>query len=42
MQCVSTIAITRKETNSWKWAIVQVVFMTVLAYVSAMLAYQIL
>jgi len=42
MQCISTIAITRKETNSWKWTIVQVVFMTVLAYVSAMLAYQIL
>ena len=42
MQCISTIAITRKETNSWKWTIVQVVFMTVLAYVSAMLAYQLL
>lgn len=42
MQCISTIAITRKETNSWKWTIIQVVFMTVLAYVSAMLAYQIL
>ena len=42
MQCISTIAITRKETNSWKWTIVQVVFMTVLAYISAMLAYQIL
>lgn len=42
MQCISTIAITRKETNSWKWTILQVVFMTVLAYISAMLAYQIL
>lgn len=42
MQCISTIAITRKETNSWKWTFVQVVFMTVLAYFSAMLAYQIL
>jgi len=42
MQCISTIAITRKETNSWKWTFVQVVFMTALAYFSAMLAYQIL
>lgn len=42
MQCISTIAVTRKETNSWKWTFIQVVFMTVLAYVSAMLAYQIL
>lgn len=42
MQCISTIAITRKETNSWKWTFVQVVFMTVLAYFSALIAYQIL
>lgn len=42
MQCISTIAITKKETNSWKWTIIQVVFMTVLAYVTAMIAYQIL
>lgn len=42
MQCISTIAITRRETNSWKWTFIQVVFMTVLAYVSALLAYQIL
>lgn len=42
MQCISTIAVTKKETNSWKWTMIQVVFMTVLAYGSALLAYQIL
>ncbi len=42
MQCLSTIAIVRKETNSWKWTAVQWCFMTGLAYLSAMLAYHLL
>jgi ferrous iron transport protein B len=42
MQCISTIAIMRRETNSWKWTIIQVVFMTGLAYFSAMAAYYLL
>ncbi|MES2544520.1 MAG: ferrous iron transport protein B [Bacteroidota bacterium] len=42
MQCASTLAITKKETNSWKWPLAQLVFMSVFAYVVAFIAYQIL
>ncbi|MDO5607285.1 MAG: ferrous iron transport protein B [Capnocytophaga sp.] len=39
MQCLSTLAIVRRETNSWKWTAIQWTFMGALAYLSAMLAY---
>ncbi len=39
MQCMSTLAIVRKETNSWKWPAAQFIYMTALAYFSAWLAY---
>lgn len=42
MQCASTIAITKKETNSWKWAFAQLIVMSTFAYVVALVAYQIL
>lgn len=42
MQCVSTIAIVKKETGSWKWPIIQTIFMTVLAYVASFITYQLL
>ena len=42
MQCASTLAITKKETNSWKWPAVQLVFMSGFAYVVAFIAFQIL
>ncbi len=42
MQCMSTIAIVRKETNSWKWTVIQLVFMTGFAYLAALVAYQLL
>lgn len=42
MQCISTIAVMRRETNSWKWTATQIAFMTGLAYFSALLAYNIL
>lgn len=42
MQCASTLAITKKETNSWKWPLAQLIFMSSLAYVVALLAYQVL
>ncbi|MFT5595794.1 MAG: ferrous iron transport protein B, partial [Flammeovirgaceae bacterium] len=42
MQCMSTIAIVKRETKSWKWPIIQTVYMTVLAYVSALFVYQFL
>ncbi|MEZ4880110.1 MAG: ferrous iron transport protein B [Chitinophagales bacterium] len=41
MQCMSTLAIVRKETQSWKWPIIQFTYMTVLAYGAAFLAYQV-
>jgi len=40
MQCMSTLAVTKKETNSWKWPIIQFVFMSVMAYVVAFVVYQ--
>jgi len=42
MQCMSTIAIVKKETNSWKWPMIQLFGMTLLAYIVAFLTYQIL
>ncbi len=41
MQCMSTIAVTRRETNSWLWTLFMVGYMTVLAYAGAFLTYQI-
>jgi ferrous iron transport protein B len=38
MQCMSTLAVVKRETKSWKWPIVQFVYMTVLAYVISWLA----
>lgn len=42
MQCMSTLAIVKKETNSWKWPMWQLVVMTVIAYVVSLAAYQFL
>jgi len=42
MQCISTLAIVKKETNSWKWPIIQLVFMSGFAYLTALIAYQVL
>ncbi|MTG96695.1 MULTISPECIES: ferrous iron transport protein B [Myroides] len=42
MQCASTVAITRRETKSWKWTIFQLVFLTAFAYFAAMLTFQLL
>lgn len=42
MQCLSTVAVTKKETNSWKWTFVQMAFMTTVAYIAAFIAYQLL
>ncbi len=42
MQCMSTIAIVKRETNGWKWPIIQTVFMSGFAYLSALIAYQVL
>lgn len=42
LQCISTLAVMRKETGGWKWPLIQFAFMGVLAYCSALLAYQLL
>jgi ferrous iron transport protein B len=42
MQCMSTIAIVKRETGGWKWPLIQLTYMTGLAYVSAFVAYQFL
>jgi len=39
MQCVSTLAIVKRETNSWKWPVLQLVFMSSFAYIVSFLAY---
>ena len=40
-QCVSTLMVIRRETNSWRWPAFSFVYMTVLAYIGAFLTYQI-
>ncbi|MFV0211164.1 ferrous iron transport protein B [Empedobacter falsenii] len=42
MQCMSTIATVKRETNSWKWTLIQTGFMTGLAYIVAFIAYHLL
>ena len=42
LQCMSTLAIVKKETNSWKWPMIQLFSMTGIAYLSALIVYQIL
>jgi len=42
MQCMSTVAIVYRETRSWKWPVIQLVYMTALAYVASLIAYQLL
>ncbi|AUC82898.1 ferrous iron transport protein B [Lacinutrix sp. Bg11-31] len=42
MQCMSTLAIVKKETNSWKWPVYQFTIMTAIAYIVALIAYQFL
>ena len=41
MQCVSTIAVVYKETKSWKWTLIQLVGMSLLAYFASLIVYQI-
>lgn len=41
MQCISTIAIVRRETNGWKWPLFQVAYLTGTAWVAALVVYQV-
>ncbi len=40
MQCISTVAIVRRETNSWRWPLFQIAYMTILAWLGAFITYQ--
>lgn len=42
MQCISTIAVVKRETNGWKWPMIQLAYMTALAYIAALVVYQLL
>ena len=42
MQCMSTLAIVRKETNTWKWPLLQLSIMSTFAYIVAFIAFQLL
>jgi ferrous iron transport protein B len=42
MQCMSTLAIVKRETNTWKWPVLQLFIMSGFAYIVALLAYQLL
>ncbi len=42
MQCMSTMAVVKRETGSWKWPLLQFAYLSILAYVSSLLAYQLL
>ena len=39
-QCMSTVAIVRRESGGWRWALFMVAYMTVLAYAASLLVYQ--
>jgi len=39
-QCMATVAIVKRETNSWRWPIIMVVYMTGLAYLGSLVVYQ--
>ncbi|HWS98954.1 MAG TPA: ferrous iron transport protein B [Pyrinomonadaceae bacterium] len=40
IQCMSTVAIVRRETNSWRWPLFMIAYMTVLAYLASLITYQ--
>ena len=39
MQCMSTLAVVKRETRSWKWPVIQLIYMTALAYAMSWLVY---
>ncbi len=42
MQCMATLAVVKRETNSWKWPIIQIIYMGILAYTGAFVTFQML
>jgi ferrous iron transport protein B len=41
MQCLSTVAVVRRETNGWRWPLFQLGYMSAAAYVLALVVYQV-
>ena len=41
MQCLSTMAVVKRETNGWKWPLFQMAYMTALAWVVTFLVFQV-
>ncbi len=39
-QCMSTVAVVRRETNSWRWPFIMIAYMTILAYLGSLVVYQ--
>jgi len=39
-QCMSTLAVVKRETNSWRWPIIMLTYMTALAYIGSLIVYQ--
>ena len=39
-QCMATVAIVKRETNSWRWPTIMVLYMTALAYIGSFFVYQ--
>jgi ferrous iron transport protein B len=42
MQCMSTLAIVKRETGSWKWPVIQLLYMTAIAYFLSFVVYQLM
>ena len=40
LQCMSTVAVVKRETNSWRWPIFQLAYMTALAYTASLIVFQ--
>jgi len=40
MQCISTVAVVKRETNGWKWPLIQIAYMTALAWLASFVVYQ--
>ncbi len=41
MQCMATVAIVKRETNSWRWPLIMILYMTTLAYLASFTVYHI-
>ena len=39
MQCMATVAVVKRETNSWKWPLIQLVYMGIIAYIASYITF---